>query len=156
MPVSTWSFSKPARPDPLTLQRSGPVLRVEIGVPPALGEYLIKQKIPVPQPIKGFALFDTGASNSCVDTDVVNQLRVRPVGLTRTITAAGPSQQSLFPAMLRFPELRFFVEFSSVMGANIKQFRIMGGQLIALVGRDILSRCVFIYNGPHASYTLSF
>lgn len=161
MPVNTWTFSvtkhaEPSLPDRLELQRNGPVLRVEIGIPSLLAQFLTKRKLRVPQPVKGFALFDTGASNSCVDTDVIDQLGVNPVGVARTITAAGPSQQSLFPARLYFPRLGFSVEFTSVMGANLKQFRIMKGNLVALVGRDILSRCVLIYNGAHASYTLGF
>ena len=159
MPVRTWFFSigkhaEPSVPDRLELQRNGAVLRVEIGIPSSLAQYLRERKLLVPQPIKGFALFDTGASSSCVDTEIINKLGVKPVGVTRTITAAGPSQQSLFPATLHFPRLGFSVEFTSVMGANLRQFRIMRGNLLALVGRDILSRCVLIYNGPHASYTL--
>lgn len=161
MPVSTWNFSvgkdrQPSLPDPLALRTNGPVLRVEIDIPSPLAKYLTERGQRVPQSIEGLALFDTGATSTCVDTDIIKQLGVRPVGRIRAFTAGGPSEQSLFPARLYFPRLKFSVEFGSVMGANLKRFRIMRRNLVVLVGRDILSRCVLIYNGPQASYTLGF
>jgi len=70
-------------------------------------------------------------------------------------TAGGPVQQSLYPAKFRFPGEAFEIEFSSVVGADLTGQHIAGQDIIALLGRDVLSKCVLIYNGPGGFFTLA-
>jgi len=82
-------------------------------------------------------------------------LGVNPIGVTLMGTAGGPVQQSLYPAKFRFPGEAFEIEFSSVVGADLTGQHIAGQDIIALLGRDVLSKCVLIYNGPGGFFTLA-
>lgn len=163
MPFNTWLFHSGMRGqtvvrNPRALRVSGPILNVEIHVPSPLAKYLAERRQPIPQAVKGLALFDTGATHARVDSHAISQLGVEPVGRITTFTAAGPTKQSLFPARLLFPnpKMRLTIDFDSVVGVNLRPFIVRKESLLALVGRDVLSRCVLIYNGPGASYTVGF
>jgi len=47
------------------------------------------------------------------------------------------------------------VEFGSVIGVDLSGQSIAGQDVIVLLGRDVLSRCVLVYNGPGGSFTLA-
>ncbi|HHT9141405.1 MAG: aspartyl protease family protein [Planctomycetes bacterium] len=132
------------------------MLEVEIAVPSALVQYLTTQNLSIPPSVSGFALIDTGATRSCIDEQAVSTLGVNPIGTTTTMTAAGPVQQSLYPARLRFPVHGFEVEFNSAIGVNLKGQGVGDKPLIALIGRDILAKTVFIYNGFGGFFTFAY
>ena len=46
---------------PTTLANLGPVLAVSVSIPQALADLYTRQQIPLPSPITGVALIDTGA-----------------------------------------------------------------------------------------------
>jgi hypothetical protein len=142
-------------PFPLGLQRSGPIMEIEVAVPSSLAEYLTKNKRPVPQPVRGVALIDSGASGTCVDDRVIRQLGVKPIGVATVITAGGRQERNRYPARFDFRRMKMSFEFSSVMGMNLREQSIMGRELVALIGRDVLSRCIFIYDGINARFTLA-
>lgn len=131
------------RPSALGLQLAGPILRVEVSLHPQLIQLLRTQGQPVPGPVTGSGLIDTGAGVTAVDRQVLTQLQIPPVGTVQVGTAGGPQQQQVFPASIRFPETAFpGVTFASVIGADLT-----GQGIVALVGRDVLRHCVLIYNG---------
>lgn len=142
-------------PFPLGLQREGAVLDVEIAVPSSLAKYLTGKKLAVPQPIRGWALVDSGATTSCVDNQVIKRLGVKPIRQTTVLGADGPSEQNVYPARFIFRQVKMSFEFASAIGANLEEQSIMGRKLVALIGRNVLSRCIFIYNGINATYTLA-
>jgi len=121
----------------------GPTLNVEILVPTALEQYLKSVGQAVPLPVRGVALVDTGATISAVDDSVVKALNLSPIGLTKTGTAVGPAQQYLYPARFALLDLGSGYEFSRVLGANLS-----GTGYIALIGRDVLTQILMVYNGP--------
>lgn len=147
---------------PQNLQIIGPLLQVEVSVASALAQHLASQGQPLPAPVSGWALVDTGATSTCVHETVIAGLGANPIGVATTGTAHGPVQRALYAARLNFPAEGFNLEFSSVIGVDL------AGQsppetkeagrlpLIALVGRDILMGCVFTYNGPGGFFTLSY
>jgi len=141
-------------PGPLVFRKHGPVMRTQIAIPSLLVEFLSDRNLSVPQPIEGIGLIDTGASTSCVDQGVIEQLEVRPVGVGTAVTAGGVVEQNLYPVRFVFPDQKMVIEFGSVMGVNLEQYTVMDKKLVALVGRDVLARCVLIYNGVAGSYTL--
>ncbi len=152
-----WPSSIPVdQISPASLLQSGPIITVEVTIPSELATLLEEQNHPIPQPVTGFALIDTGASRSCVDDQVISSLGVNPIGVTATGTAVGSVQRSLYPARFRFPRERLDIEFSSVVGVDLTGQQIAGRDIIVLFGRDVLSRCVFIYNGVGSFYTLAF
>lgn len=156
MPVYNGEFrTQEGQPGAGGLLRFGPILPIEIAIPSALSKLLASQNEDIPPPVSGIALIDTGATRSCVDTSVISKLGVNPIGITALITASGQSQHHLYPAKFNFPAIKFEAEFSSIAGVNLSQQSIAGKQIIALIGRDLLSRCLFIYNGPKGSFSIA-
>jgi len=157
MPVHNRFFlGQGAKIDPHVLAQAGPLLHVEVSVPTALGRYLAERGQPIPAPVAGWALLDTGATRSCVDASVLQKLGLSPVGVVQTATAGGMVPQYLYPARLRFPAEGLDIEFASVIGVDLKGLRIADRELIVLIGRDVLAHCVLIYNGPGGFFTLAF
>ena len=56
------------------LYQSGPIIEVVLAVPTALAQKLAAAGRPIPKPVNGLALLDTGATNSCIDEDVARNL----------------------------------------------------------------------------------
>lgn len=137
----------------------GPVLAVQIEIPAALATQLQKDNQKIPSPVLGQALIDTGASVSAVDAAVVGQLGVQPVGIKNVGTAGGPQQQATYPAKFSFPGTKLpSIEFNELLGANLagQQLPLPQGQIIALLGRDILQLFILVYNGPGGMYSVAF
>lgn len=144
------------RPNPNHLVHAGPILQVEVAIPSALAQHLTEHNLPIPPSVSGFALIDTGATRSCIDVQAISTLEVSSIGITTTMTAAGPAQQNLYPARFRFPGEGLEIEFSSVVGVDLRGQSVGDQPLIALIGRDVLSRCILIYNGLGGFFTLGF
>lgn len=157
MPVHNRFFLNTSQQiDPSGLAAAGPVLGVEISIPAPLAERLIQEKKPLPSPHTGLALIDTGATRSGVDRVIISNLGVQPVGVATTLTANGPAQQSLYPAHFRFPSENIEIDFSSVLGVDLTGHKVGEQRIIALLGRDVLSRLVLIYNGPGGFFSIAF
>lgn len=146
-----------AQINPSVLIKVGPVLAVEVSVPIALAEKLTRENKPIPQPKTGLALIDTGATHSCVDDGIISQLGVNPISRTKIHGSAGAHEVNVFPAHLRFPAIpNFEIDFTATLGVNIQAQQVNKQPIIALLGRDVLSNCVFVYNGSLGIYTLTF
>lgn len=141
---------------PEFLAGAGACLQVEVNLPQLLIEFLSEQGKPIPAPSTGMALIDTGASMTCVDESVFITLGINAIGLISLGTAAGPVQRPIFPAKVAFPEPKLVVDLSRVVAVDLRGQNIQDVPLIALVGRDILRHCQFIYDGSGGFFTLSF
>ena len=144
---------------PNALVTNGPIAPAEFQVPPQLAQLLQDQSQPVPPPQQGMVLIDTGATRSCADTAVMSKLGVYPVGQVDLGTAGGKTTASLYPARLLIgvgvmPQ-PLSIDFSSVVGVDLSGQSVGGQTLIGLIGRDILSRSILVYNGPTASFSLA-
>lgn len=155
MPIHNRFFLQNGNLNSNILVRTGPILGVEISIPKELADLLTSEKKTIPSPKAGYALIDTGATRSGVDHSVITKLGVQPVGIAQTLTAGGEVEQNLFPAHFRFPAENIEIDFSSVLGVNLKGQHIDGQPIIALLGRDMLSKFVFIYNGPGGFFTIA-
>jgi hypothetical protein len=140
---------------PEVLAQGGPIIPVEVGITSLLADLYVKEKRELPAPQSGFALIDTGASRTCVDDDVIRKLKINPIGEAKTTTAAGVRQNRLYPAHLNFPTAKMHIEFSSVIGVDLKMQKFNNQAIIALLGRDVLSSMLFVYNGPAGMFTLA-
>jgi hypothetical protein len=157
MPVYDGEFrTQEGKPGPGGLLQAGPVLPVEIAIPTALSRFLSAHNQQIPAPKAGFALIDTGATRSCADNQVISSLGVSPTGIVDLGTARGRSQHHLYPAKFSFPAMKFEVEFGSVVGVDLSGQGAGRMQIIALIGRDVLSRCILIYHGTKGSFSLAF
>ena len=133
------------------LNQLGPQVGVLIDIPEALAKLLAAGGKPAPTPVSGMALIDTGATSSAVDVSVVTALGVNPVGTAQVGTAGGPTTQPVYPIRMQLQGVGLTINFSRVTGAPLQQ---MG--LVALLGRDMLSRMILYYDGPNSEYTLAF
>lgn len=151
MPILNGVFVQPPSNalGPGVLQQTGPIIDVQVAVPTALEQLLRQSSKPVPPPVKGRALIDTGATISSVDDATIRGLGVSPVGLINTGTAGGPQQQNMYPARFIL-QAGWTFEFSRVTGSNLT-----GTGLVALIGRDVLSRTILVYNGPLGVFSLA-
>jgi hypothetical protein len=133
------------------LQQAGLLLIVEIQVPQSLAALLGQNNIQLPQPVVGNALVDTGASMCCVEEVALQQLGLQPISESNVATPAGVQVQNVYLPRLTFPGTPLPPLEIPVLGSHLAQ-----GNMISLIGRDILAHCVLVYNGPMGSYTLAF
>ena len=147
---TTSSQTSPFHAGPML--RFGPLLPVNIQLPTALATYLSQNGKTVPAPVSGQALIDTGASISAVDASVIQSLGVQPVGVVKVNTPSGSANQNQYPVQFVFPGTNLpSLEGTHAIGSVLKSQGIL-----ALIGRDVLSRFVLVYNGPGGFITLAF
>jgi predicted aspartyl protease len=122
-----------------------------VGIALSIAEELQAAGTPVPEPISGFALIDTGASATCVDAQVASQMNLPVVG---TCTLATPSHESIeknqHPVHIQVVGTNIAFAVPAAVGADLR-----GQGILALIGRDVLFQCILVYSGPDDSYSLS-
>lgn len=149
-----WPDHTTGRTDLQQLQIRGPALQVEIAIADDLAAILLKANQPIPPPRLGTALIDTGASVTAVEETDLRALGLQPVGVSSPIsTPDGTSRTySLYACKLSFPGTPIPpLSFNAVAGCNLTAF-----DHKALIGRDILSAFLLVYNGVEGSWTLAF
>lgn len=126
------------------MAKVGPKVEVEISLTSALQQTLQANKTMIPGPVKGEALIDSGAQISCIDDTVASKLGINSIGQIQGGWMAGSSIRNLFSAKLTIVEgnQRWQFESASVMGVDI----IKQG-LVALIGRNFLSKGMMVYSG---------
>lgn len=136
----------------------GPIIQIQIEIPSALAESLRLANQPIPNPVDGIALIDTGATITSIHAALLIGLGINPVGVANVGTAGGPQQQSTYPARFSFPgtPLPGF-ELAQVIGCDLTGQTVLNQRpLIGLIGRDVLARAVLVYNGSAGMFSLSF
>ena len=140
-----------------TLADTGPIIQVVLSMPAALAEFCREQNITVPLPVSGYALIDTGASNTAVHEDILKQLSVLPIDSIPHATASGVGKAFVYPAQVSFPDLGVpDLKMDRVVGCQLKWSTPDEKEVLMLLGRDLLRYFLMIYNGPSSSVTLSF
>ncbi len=133
------------------LQRQGPCVQVSIGLAQSLASQLLQQGHTLPKPISGIALIDTGASSTCIDSNVAQQLELPVVNVVNIASAShASSQQNVYPIQIEVVGLPISIEAPNAIGAALNS-----QGLIALIGRDVLQHCTLFYNGITGAFTLS-
>jgi len=113
---------------------------------------------PLPPPVSIRALVDTGASNTCVDPTVLTDLGLSPTGRTTVLTAGGaPEDRDQYDVWLAIPG-----SDRTAPPLLIPTIAVIATPLLdlqgfhALIGRDILERCLLHYNGSLKTFTLAY
>lgn len=151
------------QPFPEGLLLVGVTLPVQIEIPPVLADELRHSGQTVPQPVTGHALVDTGCNISGIDITVVQQLNLQPIGKADSSNAHGlRKQKETYAAQVRFPDTDLpKINFNILVGFDLSDQADRGlvqdsqVKLIALLGRDILTRFILIYDGLSGSFTLA-
>jgi predicted aspartyl protease len=142
----------------LQISPSGPVVDAIVAVSQAKRVALTaaNQAIPAHQVIR--ALVDTGASCTCIDPTVLNALGLVATGsavVNTPTTGTQPQIVSTFDISLTIP-LTNFAPFV------LETLEVVESQLLAaqgfhaLIGRDALRHCHFVYNGRTQIFTLGY
>lgn len=160
MPVlSSQNFEKTSdgqvKLSPARLAQHGPTIDVVISIPQALAELYTRENKSIPTPVTGIGLIDTGATRSCVHAQIMRELEVHPIGVATSGTAAGQVKHNLYPAHFTFPAAGITIDFSSVVGVDLTGQDVEGKPIIALIGRDVLSIGIFVYNGHTGSFSIA-
>ena len=133
------------------LASRGPIVQVCIGLHQVHTKELIEKDKEIPKPFIGMALIDTGADQSCIDHTVIDDLGLLPIGETLVVTPDGTQDQCpVYPVQLKVGKLRF--DLKDAIGLPISDMH--PDNMIALIGRDILKHCFFIYHGPTGDWML--
>ncbi|MGA2206053.1 MAG: hypothetical protein ABSG10_04900 [Terracidiphilus sp.] len=115
-----------------------------------------QQQIPPLQRVR--ALLDTGASGSCVDPMVLTALGLQATGKVAVhtpTTGAAPAICNQYDVSILIPTQN--APAFQILTTAVTEHEFFKAQgFHALLGRDILSRCVFIYNGQVKLFTLGY
>jgi len=133
----------------LDLEETGPLYPVLIGISTYHADSLQYEGLSVPEVIEAMALIDTGASLTAIDTGITDRLKLMPIDYVNvsSVTEAG----------VRAPifDVDLIIEPNQLVVPNIRVVELsLGGGIQCLIGRDILSRMLLIYNGVRNSIIL--
>ena len=134
----------------------GPLVKLVVGVSAARLQALHTASQPVPSPIVVTFLIDTGASSTVID-----EIDLAPLGLVpknhvpvHTPTTDGTpqmlAQYDVGLGMMHADNSRFFSSVP-IIATNLRCQGIGG-----LLGRDILNKCLLVYDGATGTFTLAF
>jgi predicted aspartyl protease len=135
----------------LALQVRGPVVQVSVTVEQTVAKNLIAKGVPIPMPIAGLGLIDTGASVTCIDEEAAQKLKLPVVDVQNMTSASHASTPcNVYPIQIQLAGARIIFQASRAIGAELKS-----QGLLLLIGRDALQNCTVFYNGLTGQFTLS-
>jgi Aspartyl protease len=115
------------------------------------------QGLPAPSPQNIRALVDSGASCTCIDPTVLAALGLQATGKTTMSTPSTgivPVEADTFDVSIIIPAGNQQPLVRGVMSVISSELIHQGFH--ALMGRDILSQCIFTYNGAADFFTLAY
>lgn len=127
----------------------GPTVEVSIGVHAYLARNLATHGKPVPAPIVGAALIDTGATVTTIDVKVAETLGLSYSGVVQSLGIGGSSTGYRAPCQVSIKGLCV-----NIPRAHCHPFPTDTG-LLALIGRDILRHMILTYDGLNGAVTLA-
>jgi len=138
-------------PPSIALLQHGPTVQIVIGLAQSFTDQLLQQGQPLPQPVSGHALIDTGASITCIDNSAAQNLGLPAIDVVQMMSASHDSiEQNVYPIQMQIVGSPIRVEIPRAIGANLA-----AQGLLALIGRDYLQHCTLFYNGLTGEITLS-
>jgi len=144
----------------LQISPQGSLLSALIGVSGARRGALTTAGQTIPNPVPIQALIDTGASATCMDLSVLQTLSLTPTGsapINTPTTGGNPVIADQYDVSLLVPpadtnQIPLFIANLPVICAEL----LLSQGFHALIGRDVLARCVFVYNGSIKLFTLAY
>jgi predicted aspartyl protease len=128
----------------------GPCIQASVSISSAFATQLLAKGLPIPPPIVGPALIDTGAGLTCIDESKASAAGFPIIDMMNVSSAShAVSVKPVFPIQIEL--------LGSTIKADVN--RAVGGELSAqgilvLIGRDFLADCVLIYDGSAGTTTL--
>lgn len=130
---------------PEVFVHSGPLLEVLLVPPEGVAT----------DPVKGYAMIDTGASVSCVNVETATAAGWPIIDTAKMSSATHASQDvPVLVGRLFSKDFNNHIHVPKWMGVNLDGETSLF-HLVALIGRDLLQTSIFIYNGQDQSFTLA-
>ena len=141
----------------LEISQRGPLLQFMVGASGPRQQALIRAAQVVPQPIPITGLIDTGASCTSIDSSVLRQLAIPSTGTTQVHT---PSTQAGVPHVANLYDISLILVHPLITrtftAVPVTESQLIHQGIQALIGRDILSWCLFTYDGVSKTFCLGF
>ena len=99
-------------------------------------------------------MVDTGASVTAVDEGVCRQLGIKPTDQMKTAHAGGEEVRACYPVQITFPGSPL-PSFTSPRTLCV-DLQFGKSPYVLLVGRDLLARLKYVYNGPAGRIEIAF
>jgi predicted aspartyl protease len=136
----------PGKFDPKDLEKFGP--RLEIEVLPPIVRNLKDSRLPIrttsqQQASRMPALVDTGASRTVLTPEAIERVGLPLVDHATLSRAGGEDRVGAYAASIHFPRY----QFATIEGIQVLCCELPHQPVQCLIGRDILSRWLFTYNG---------
>lgn len=131
------------------LIESGPRANVTVSLSSVLSDQYAQSGLTVPNTISGLGLIDTGAGCTCIDESAMRASGFNPIDQS-FMTSATHEAEPCGVYAIRLNINSIDVDVNRAYGANLAP-----QGLLALIGRDVLSRGIFVYNGSSAEFVLS-
>jgi hypothetical protein len=125
------------------LQFGGPTVMVQIGLHAHLANKRQQHGDPIPPPVTGNAMIDSGATVTTIDSSVAQTLGLQPSGKVESVGIGGRSTGFTVACSV---DIRGLVV--NIARAHCHDLTKYSKKLICLIGRDILRHMVFHYDGP--------
>ena len=145
------TYHSPSR-DPRDLKLYGPRLKITIGHP-----LLRPLGTSSPAaPAKGFrftttdALIDTGAQRTILAPEAVQKVGISKIDVTTLIRVGGEVRADVYVASLQFPH----TGFTAIEVIEVPCCELPHPLFRCLLGRDVLSRWTFNYDGPAGTWQI--
>jgi hypothetical protein len=142
----------------LQFQTSGPQLQLYVGVSHPRLQALQQAGLTIPPPTLIRALVDTGASITAIDPTIIKGLGLQPTGSMQILTpstGATPVQVNTFDVGIIIPLAT--VGQNHVIGAlQVIESSLTVQGIQALIGRDVLSNSLLVYDGRANIFSLAF
>lgn len=146
----------------LPLSAGRPLIDIYVGVSQARRDALTEAGQVFPAPLPARALVDTGASCTCIDLTILQQLGIPPTGTTPVLTPSTgqiPHIANQYDVSIQIAfgdsgspfKFLFWAHTMPVVDADLRPQGIL-----ALIGRDILTTGILQYNGETRLFTLAF
>lgn len=142
----------------LSAQRNGLLVDVNVGLSAARRAALYKRNLPCPPAVQTTLIIDTGADSTMIDESLIRSLQLTPTDQARVLT----SQSRGVPE----PCDVYDVELEIINRTGNPSWRVQPLQVLArplhnqsmggMLGRDVLSLGVLIYDGPRKFFSLTY
>ena len=113
----------------------------------------------LPAPLTVWALVDTGAALTCIRGDVAAKLHLVDAGTLPIYTVGAHLDQEARLRQTTKRHARLHIEgvgAFEVEAAEVAEFKgVHDVDIVVLIGRDVLSRCVLTVDGPAGSFALT-
>jgi predicted aspartyl protease len=136
---------------------NGAMLDIVIGVSIPRQQKLHRSGQPIPKPVTGRALVDTGATPTCIDPGIAARLGLKPIGTSQVHT---PSTQGV-AFTCNVYDVSLVIPTSPGSPFRIMTLAAFESSLTpqgidVLIGRDVLEHATMFYDGPNGRMTMSF